>query len=210
LDGNQGSMLVGGEFPVPIASGTSGTITIEYKPFGVQLNVSPIIVGDGLVQLTVNPEVSTLDFGNAVQLSGTTIPALTVRRATTTLQMRDGQTLVIGGLYSSTNTKNVQRIPLLSQIPVIGEFFKSTSTTKQETELVVLIETEIVNPETTEGVQPAPPGSLENMPIEKPYLRRHEFDKDFPELQKIGPEGNPEAPKTPINLPLVPAAPSGK
>lgn len=200
LDGSDGSILVGGEIPVPVAqsstgtSGVSASVTVVYKPYGVRLLVHVDLVSDGKIQMTVTPEVSDLNYTNAVQLSGFVIPALTVRRATSTLQMGDGETLVIGGLYSSTASRQTERIPLLSQIPVLGEFFKSTTTRKQESELLILIQPQIVTPDTP-GVQPPPSGSLENLPIPRPDVQRGAFDKDFPELQHGGDRDAPHPPE---------------
>ncbi len=204
LDGSDGSILVGGEIPVPVAQSSTGTngvsasVTVVYKPYGVRLLVHVDLVGDGKIQMTVTPEVSDLNYTNAVQLSGFVIPALTVRRATSTLQMGDGETLVIGGLYSSTASRQTERIPLLSQIPVLGEFFKSTTTRRQESELLILIQPQIVTPDTP-GVQPPPSGSLENLPIPRPNVQRGAFDKDFPALEKGG--GDRDAPRAPEVLP---------
>lgn len=204
LDGSEGNILVGGEIPIPVAQASSGTggisssITIEYKPYGVRLSVRAALVGERTVQMTVTPEVSDLNYAASVQISGFQVPGLTVRRATSTLQMADGQTLAIGGLYSSTQVRQVQRIPLLSQIPVLGEFFKNTITRKEETELLILIQPEIVGPD-TEGTRPPPPGSLENLPIPRPDVRRGDFDKDFPDLQKGG--GDKDRIGPPVNLP---------
>lgn len=187
LDGNSGSILVGGEIPVPVAQGSSGTsgvsssVTIQYKPYGVRLLVSAALVGGNAVQMTVTPEVSELNYTNAVQISGFTIPALTVRRATTTLQMADGETLVIGGLYSNTVSKQVERVPFLSQIPILGEFFKNTTTRKEESELLIIIEPQIVTPETP-GIHPPTLGSQDNLPVAKPDVGRTDFDKDFPDF----------------------------
>jgi Flp pilus assembly secretin CpaC len=205
LDGCEGSILVGGEIPIPVAQASSGTggvnasVTIEYKPYGVRLLVSAALVGDKTVQLTVTPEVSDLDYGAGIQISGFSVPALTVRRATSTLQMADGETLVIGGLYSNTVSRQVNRIPLLSQIPVLGEFFKSTTTHKEENELLILIQPEIVNPSTV-GAYPPPAGSLENLPIQRPDVGKTDFDKDFPGLQPGG--GDKEKPDPPVSLPV--------
>ena len=204
LDGSEGSILVGGEIPIPVAQSSSGTsganasVAIEYKPYGVRLLVGAALVGDKLIQLTVTPEVSELDYGAGLQLSGFSVPALTVRRATSTLQMADGETLVIGGLYSSTVSRQVNRIPVLSQIPVLGEFFKSTTTRKEESELLILIQPEIVTPSTA-GAYPPPSGSLENLPIARPDVGKTDFDKDFPELQKGG--GDKEKPGPPVSFP---------
>ena len=191
LDGNSGSILVGGEIPIPVAQGSSGTsgisssVTIQYKPYGVRLLVSAALVGDNAVQITVTPEVSELNYTNAVQISGFTIPALTVRRATSTLQMGDGETLVIGGLYSNTASREVERIPLLSQIPILGEFFKNTVTRKDENELLIIIQPQIVTRDTP-GAHPPPPGSPENPPIAKPDVGSADFNKDFPIFPKGG------------------------
>jgi|GEM_PF-1222958 len=211
LDGNQANMLVGGEFPIPVSQGGGGgqSITVTFKPFGVRLNVAPTIVGDDMVQLTVTPEVSDIDFANAVSYNGGTIPGITVRRATSTLQMKDGETLVIGGLYSTNYSNVVKKIPFLSNIPVLGEFFKSTQKTKIERELLVLLETEIVKP-TTDGVKPPAPGSAENMNIPKPFVPRKEFDQDFPDIQNFPHKKDPETPKVPISLPATSPESAGK
>ena len=204
LDGSEGSILVGGEIPIPVAQSSSGTsgvsasVSIEYKPYGVRLLVHAALVGEDRIQLTVTPEVSDLNYGASVQLGGFSVPSLTVRRATSTLQMGDGETLVIGGLYSNTTSREVSRIPLLSQIPVLGEFFKSTTTRKEENELLILIQPEIVQPDTP-GAHPPTPGSLENLPVSRPDVRRGDFDKDFPELQGDG--GDRDQPGPPVNLP---------
>lgn len=207
LDGSEGSILVGGELPIPVAQSTSGSsgnsasVSIEYKPYGVRLSVGAALVGDGMVEMTVTPEVSDLNYAATVQIGGSVIPSLTVRRATSTLLMADGETLVIGGLYSNTSSRQVERIPLLSQIPVLGEFFKHTVTRKEEDELLILIQPEIVTPQTA-GAHPPAPGSLENLPIGRPYVRRGDFDKDFPELQHGG--GDRDAPGPPVTLPPPP------
>ena len=206
LDGNEGSILVGGEIPIPVAQSSNGTngvsssITIEYKPYGVRLLVAASLVGDKAIQMTVTPEVSDLNYGTGVQISGFLVPGLTVRRATSTLQMADGETLVIGGLYSNTTSRQVERIPLLSQIPVLGEFFKNTITRKEESELLILIQPEIVGPNTP-GAYPPPSGNLENLPIARPGVGKSDFDKDFPELQQGG--SDREKPGPPVALPPV-------
>ncbi len=209
LDGSQGSILVGGEIPIPVAqssngtSGNSASVSIEYKPYGVRLLVSAALVGDGVVEMTVTPEVSELNYAATVQIGGFVVPSLTVRRATSTLHMADGETLVIGGLYSNTSIRQVERIPLLSQIPVLGEFFKNTVTRKEENELLILIQPEIVRSDTA-GARPPAPGTLENLPIARPNVRRGDFDKDFPELQHGG--GDRDKPGPPVNLPPLPPA----
>jgi pilus assembly protein CpaC len=190
LDGNEGSMLVGGEIPIPVAQASAGgtTITVEYKPFGVRLEMRPTILDDKTVQLTVMPEVSDLDFANGVQLNGFVVPALTVRRETTTLQMGTGETLIIGGLYTNTTTKQVQRIPLLSKIPILGEFFKNTVTRRAESELVILLEPEIVGPGTA-GARPPLGGRLDNLPKGLPDAGPRAFGDDHADLDKLSGKG---------------------
>lgn len=154
-DGGTANMLVGGEIPIPVAQSSSGTgpssVTIEWKEFGVRMAVKPRIGDQNTVQMDVAPEVSNLDFSNAIQFSGFLIPALISRKAETTVQMQNGQSLLIGGLLSTEDRKNIKRIPLISKIPVIGEFFKDTSTDRIKTELVILVTPEIVEP----GTQPS-------------------------------------------------------
>lgn len=205
LDGNEGDILVGGQIPIPTSQANSNSITITYEPYGIKLKVTPVIVGDSTIQLTVTPEVSDLDFGNAVSVNGTTIPALTIRRVTSTLQMQSGQTLVIGGLYSTNYGTTVKEIPILSRIPILGEFFKDTSKNKRETELLILIDTEIVTDETT-GNQPPVPGSNQNLGIVRPFVGNHEFDKNPPDLGNyLQPNSdNKDVPKDKINLPATP------
>ncbi|MDQ2800394.1 MAG: hypothetical protein M3Y13_12225, partial [Armatimonadota bacterium] len=185
LDGNEGSMLVGGEIPIPVSSSHSGNggdnIHVEFKKFGIQLTVAALLTNDHTIQMTVTPEVSDLDYVHGVAFNGLVIPGLSVRRATSTLQMADGETLVIGGLYSNTASRQTQRIPLLSQIPILGEFFKTTTTRKEESELLILIQPEIVKPTTADALPP-PLGTLENLPAGKPDVGRHDFDRDFPSL----------------------------
>lgn len=206
-DGTEGSMLVGGEIPVPVAQNSNGyagaTVSVEYKPYGVRLQVQPTIVAPGTIELTAAPEVSDLDYTNGVSFNGLSIPALTVRSASTTLQMHDGQTLVIGGLYSNTASRRVQRIPLLSQIPVLGEFFKYSETRKQETELLILLSVQIVAPDAPD-IQPPAPGSSENPAIGKPDVPGDSFD-DFPDLAHLG-RPSPGHSQKPVNLPPTTAA----
>lgn len=156
LDGNEASMLVGGEIPIPVVQsaqvGTLASVTIEYKEFGVRLRMTPVITGEDTLQLHVNPEVSSLDFVNAVQFSGFTIPALRVRRAETTVNMKDGQSLIIGGLIQKDTEKLIRQIPVLGNLPVLGELFKTRTFTNNETELIIIVTPQLVK---ANIVQPA-------------------------------------------------------
>jgi Flp pilus assembly secretin CpaC len=146
-DGGKANILVGGEIPIPVSSGTGvASITVEWKPFGVKLEVEPNILESGSkINLKVSPEVSALDFGNAITVNGFVLPAMRTRKASTVVTMESGRTLVLGGLLQSQDTKNVNKIPLLSSIPIIGELFKHRDFQEGKSELVISVTPEIVN-----------------------------------------------------------------
>jgi pilus assembly protein CpaC len=152
--GKEASFLAGGEFPIPVAqaSGSSVAISIQFKEFGIRLNFLPTIVGDH-VQLHVRPEVSTLDFNNAILLQGFRIPALSTRRAETDVELQSGQTFAIAGLLNSTVSTSLQKIPGIGDIPILGNLFRSKAAQKDQTELVVMITPEIL-PRGSSGVTP--------------------------------------------------------
>jgi len=143
--GKEASFLAGGEFPVPIAqgSGSNMAITVQFKEFGIRLNFTPVVNGDR-VQLKVRPEVSTLDFGNAVVLNGFRIPALSTRRTETELELIDGQTFAIAGLLNNNMNSTLQKIPGIGDIPILGQLFRSKAAQKNRTELVVMITPQIL------------------------------------------------------------------
>ncbi len=140
----EASFLAGGEFPIPIVNGV-GQVSIEFKEFGVRLNFTPTIAGD-LIRLKVRPEVSSLDFNNGVTLEGFRIPALTVRRAETEVELRDGQSFAVAGLIDNTAQTDKSAIPLLSQVPIIGHLFSSKAERQERNELLVLITPRLVRP----------------------------------------------------------------
>jgi pilus assembly protein CpaC len=146
--GKEASFLAGGEFPVPVAQGSGNTLAISvmFKEFGVRLNFTPTINGDR-VHLKVKPEVSTLDFGNAVVLNGFRIPALSTRRTETEIELRNGQTFAIAGLLNNQMQSTMQKIPGIGDIPILGYLFRSKVANKEQTELVVMITPEILQPD---------------------------------------------------------------
>jgi pilus assembly protein CpaC len=154
LSGDTASFQAGGQFPVPIAV-TSGigiaTPTIEFKDFGVLLKFRPTVLDNGIINLSINPEVSELDFTNAVSISGTTIPAITRRTATTTVELRDGQSFAIAGLLQAHNARDISQLPWIGSVPVLGALFRSSAYQKDETDLVIIV--------TPSLVEPAPPGA---------------------------------------------------
>jgi pilus assembly protein CpaC len=154
-NGQEASFLAGGEFPVPIVQGATGTVSVMFKEFGVRLNFKPVIAGD-LIRLKVRPEVSSLDFNNGVLLQGFRIPALTTRRAETDVELRDGQSFAIAGLIDNHAQEDVAAIPILSQIPIIGYLFKSKADRKERTELIVIVTPRLVRPLNSDEVPPLP------------------------------------------------------
>jgi pilus assembly protein CpaC len=150
--GKEASFLAGGEFPVPIAQGSGANIAISvmFKEFGIRLNFTPTVAGER-VHLKVRPEVSTLDFGNAIVLSGFRIPALSTRRTETELELRNGQTFAIAGLMNNKMQSTLQKVPGIGDIPILGQLFRSRAAQKEQTELVVMITPEIL-PANSDGV----------------------------------------------------------
>ncbi|WP_193743276.1 type II and III secretion system protein family protein [Sandarakinorhabdus sp. AAP62] len=148
LSGETANFLAGGEFPVPVGVAINGQIAIEFKQFGVGLAFTPTLLEDGLINLLVAPEVSSLDPAAGIDIGSLRIPGLKVRRAKTTLELRDGQTFALAGLIQSDFRDTVNKIPLLGQIPILGALFRSSNFDRQETELVILVTPRIVRPVT--------------------------------------------------------------
>ena len=145
ISGESASFLAGGEFPVPVGQSNSGAITIQFKPFGVGLSFSPLVLSEGRINLKVATEVSELTNEGAVTLGSVAIPALKVRRANTTVELPSGGSLVIGGLIKDDTRQNIDGIPGLKTLPILGAMFRSRDFMKKETELVVLVTPYLVN-----------------------------------------------------------------
>ncbi len=160
-NGDEGSFLVGGEFPVVIASaaGSGAAASVDYKEFGISLEFKPTIVPNGDIYMKITQEVSELDFANGVAISGFQLPALKTRKAESGLQLADGQTFVLAGLIDSKITKKVTKIPILGDIPFIGALFRNSRYKKEETELMVMVTPKIVRPLNQEEI-PALPTEL--------------------------------------------------
>jgi pilus assembly protein CpaC len=168
LNGKEASFLAGGEYPYPVATPSASggsTITIMFKEFGVRLNFTPTVLGGDLINLKVRPEVSSLDFSNAITLEGFRIPALSTRRTETEVELQDGQTFAIAGLMNNTLNNTMQKIPGIGDIPILGYLFRSRAYQKNQTELVVMITPTIVRRGST-GVSAGLPSIVE------PYLGR--------------------------------------
>ena len=173
VNGKEASFLAGGEFPFPIVQPGAGfnAVTIQFKEFGVKLKFKPVIMPSGNIHLNVTPEVSTLDFANALTLSGFTVPALSTRRADTEFELQDGQSFVIAGLMDNRVTNLMNKIPGLGDIPILGNLFKSKSVQRNNAELMVLCTVKKVSPDIK------PPSGPKNP---EPFLNNEKFDGKKP------------------------------
>jgi pilus assembly protein CpaC len=169
VNGKEASFLAGGQFPFPIVQPGQGftAVSISFKDFGVKLNFTPVIMPNGNIHLRVAPEVSTLDFGNALTVSGFTVPALSTRKAETEFELQDGQSFVIAGLLDNRVTDLADKIPGLGDIPILGYLFKSRNLQKNKSELMVLCTVHRISPT---GEPPAGPNNPEK------FLEQNKFD----------------------------------
>jgi pilus assembly protein CpaC len=146
LSGDTASFLAGGEYPIPV-SGTLGQVTVDYKKYGVGLAFTPTVLGHGLINLKIEPEVSQIDPTHSVVVSaGVSVPALIVRRASTTIELRDGQSFMIGGLLQTNNHNLIDQLPWLGSVPVLGTLFSSKSYQQNQTDLAIIVTPHLVRP----------------------------------------------------------------
>ena len=168
LSGDKANILVGGEIPVPVSL-DSNRISSEWKDYGIKLEIAPEVNGEGIIQSQIKAEVSTLDWNSTHKIglgAGLDIPPLKTRKANTAIALASGETMAIGGLIASETSKDVYKIPLLADIPVLGKLFQSKSFTKGETELIILITPTIVNPR---DYAPAMTPELQEFKNENPW-----------------------------------------
>ncbi|MDI3255987.1 MAG: pilus assembly protein N-terminal domain-containing protein [Bacillota bacterium] len=177
LSGHRASFLSGGEFPFPMVQPGSGgagtTITVQFMPYGVQLNFEPTVLDDGTIRLHVEPEVSALDYTNEVQIDGYTIPAIDARKASTDIELRDGQSFMLSGLLDHRVTNEWSKIPGIADIPILGLLFKSKSVQLSTTDLVVVVTANLVDPLEMPGAAPEVPRPP------SPYLDKDRFDESI-------------------------------
>jgi pilus assembly protein CpaC len=157
LSGQSASFLAGGEIPVPVPQ-SLGTISIVYKPYGIGLTVTPTVLGPQRIALKVAPEASQLDFQHALTINGISVPAITTRRADTTVELGDGESYVIGGLIDRETMSNVDKVPMLGDLPIIGSFFKTLQYTQNDRELVIVVTPHLVSPIAKGAPLPGTPG----------------------------------------------------
>jgi pilus assembly protein CpaC len=190
ISGEKADFLSGGEFPFPVVQpgGTGGSpvVTITFRPFGIKVEFTPVVNEDGTIRLKVAPEVSALDYSNAVSISGFTVPALSTRRAETEVELRSSQSFAISGLLDQRTTDILSKTPGVASIPILGALFKSKNVNHSTTELVVVVTPTVVDP-LTDTEAPAQP----DMPI--PTLNTGSFD------QSLGKNLNPQPAAPPLN-----------
>jgi pilus assembly protein CpaC len=175
-NGEPARFLAGGELPYPVVTGTASTstVTVQFKPFGVKLEFTGTIQDDNTIRLKVFPEVSSLDFGNAVTISGFVLPAIATRHAETTVELRNGQSFGIAGLLDQRTTAEYAKVPGIGDIPVLGLLFRSKSINRTNSELVVIVTPSIIDPASAGNAAP----ELPNAPI--PSLDPKKFDPKIP------------------------------
>ena len=188
LNGQKASFLAGGEFPFPVVQGGAnvGAVTIQFRPFGIQLDFQGNINLDNVIRLHVAPQVSTLDFANSVSISGFVVPALSTRRAETEIELKDGQSFGIAGLLDHRAQAQLNRIPGIADIPILGKLFTSKSVNRSNTELIVIVTPHIVDP-----VKEAP-GVPQVPKYPMPFLESQPFDKAVPGNQNVGSSPQPK------------------
>ena len=212
LSGETASFLAGGEFPVPTSqgggTGTSGggtSISVQFKPFGVSLAFTPTVLADGVINLVVAPEVSSIDPSASVSINGLTIPGVQTRRAKTVVELRDGESFALAGLLRKDFSDTVRQFPVLGSIPIIGTLFRSSGFKKEETELVIIV--------TPRLVHPVPYGALKvptdrvKMPNEVDLFLTGKTDTGVPSDPQIytGPAGDAPSPRIGGTIPPPPS-----
>jgi pilus assembly protein CpaC len=196
VSGEKASFLSGGEFPFPVIQPSSGgytSVTIQFRPYGVRLDFTPLVLPDGTIQLKVAPEVSALDYTNEVEIAGYIIPAISTRRADTEVELKTGQSFMISGLLDNRTTDQLEKIPGIGDIPVLGKLFQTKSSTHSVVELAVIVTPTLVDPlsENAPAMQP-------KMVI--PFVDPPKFDK--PMVPKT-PPAQPQPQPMPQDVPVV-------
>ena len=181
LSGQSATFLAGGEVPIPVPSAGSDTISIEYKEFGIRLTLTPTVIDRNRITLKVAPEVSELDYSNAIAIQGIQVPALTVRRTDTSVSLADGESFVISGLISTNNRSTIAKFPGLGDIPILGAFFRDSNISREEKELLMIVTPHLVQPLAANAQLPSLPG--ENLRSYDPnwyrlfFLENGNFDR---------------------------------
>lgn len=219
LNGRPALLLSGGEFPILVPQ-SLGTVSVEYKPFGVQLEAVPVVLGGGSLRLELQPQVSDRDFSNSVTIGGNTIPALTVRKVNTQVEMKFGQTLMLAGLISTKQATSIQKVPFLGELPYIGAAFSRKKSEDSETEVVITVTPELVAPLDEGQIPRGGPGRFTDTPNDRELMSYGllEVPKVGERCEDCGSEQStpyivpglkPGSPATPAGPVVPPPAPSG-
>ena len=180
--GQSASFLAGGEFPVPVPSSGSDALSIEYKEYGIRLNLTPTVIDRQRIHLKVAPEVSELDFSAGIVIAGTQVPALNIRRTDTSITLADGESFVISGLVNTQNRAAVDKLPGLGDIPVLGAFFRSSNLRRDERERLIIVTPRLVNPLAANAPMPELPGetlrTYDPSAIDMLFLEDGQFELD--------------------------------
>ncbi|WP_423601752.1 type II and III secretion system protein family protein [Sphingomonas sp. MS122] len=226
LSGETGSFLAGGEIPIPVSQGL-GAVSVEYKQYGVSLAYTPTVLSDGRISLRVRPEVSQLSAAGAVTIQGTQIPALTTRRAETTVELGSGQSLMIGGLLQNSHDNSIDKAPGLGDVPILGALFRSNGFRRNETELVIVITPYLVKPVNANQIRLPTDGYRAPTDVERVFLGQLETSKSggqrpmpsmapsaaaTPSLGAVNPgaPGEQRQPQQPVATPAQPSLAPGK
>jgi len=204
LSGLPASFLSGGEFPFPVVQGGTGNstaISIQFRPFGVKVDFTPTVNADGTIRIKLSPEVSTLDYSNAVNISGFTIPALSTRRAETQVEIQNGQSFIVSGLLDHRTTEIMSKVPGIASVPILGELFHSKNFNHSVVELVIIVTATVVDP-----LKSSPQAAPEQPKMSVPNLDSNAFDGRAHNLPKAGvwaPAPQSQSPAQPQSKPLA-------
>jgi pilus assembly protein CpaC len=209
LSGETASFLAGGEFPVPVVQGAGGgaggggantAITVEWKPFGVSLGFTPTVLADGVINLVVQPEVSSIDPTASIVINNLTIPGLQTRRAKTVVELRDGESFALAGLIRKDFQDTIRQVPFLGSIPIIGSLFRSTGFQHEETELVIIVTPRLVRPVRAGGLKA--PTDRVGPPNEGDLLLKGQTDTTLPAGPFVQPLAPPPPPPAIVSPPV--------
>jgi pilus assembly protein CpaC len=204
LSGETADFLAGGEFPIPLSQGL-GTTSIEYKKFGVSLSYTPTVLANGRISLRVRPEVSELSNSGSIVLNGFSVPALTVRRTETTVELGSGQSFMIAGLMKNSSQNSITKMPGAGDLPILGSLFRSTNFQKGETELVIVVTPYLVNPVNDRDIRLPTDGY--SAPNELQRLLGNQDSNGHSGAKRPGPSATPQATTAPSVGAADPAAP---
>jgi pilus assembly protein CpaC len=193
VSGLTARFLSGGEFPFPViqpgGTGGAASVTIQFRPYGVKVDFTPTVSPDGIIHLKLSPEVSALDYSNAVNISGYTIPALSTRRAETEVEIRDGQSFVVSGLLDHRTTEIMSKVPGIAEVPILGQLFRSKNFNHSVVELVIIVTASVVDPLNSPAVSTAEPVFV------VPNLDSNSFDASTVDKSRSG-AAQPASPPT--------------